>query len=716
MRLAALLLVSLLLLWQQRAWCTSSSGHVSPLSWEAARAAAKADRERNSQLAGFRRGSSLAQPPSSPEDPDSQGLPIPKAGSTPANAPEGSSVQLSRRGAQNRALVVNAEVSEAVAAAVPAPTIAQHIEHKVPAQHAGPPAATPDTINLGTVAAIDGQTNLPGLWEYRWLLFSAACFLLGWITRSWKPAAAKTQTSNEGDNQPLATVAVSFSAASVTEAPRRAQQQDSQQKVSCVPPGDSSSSSIRRVSLVRQPAESHSAESNSKRQGNAAEAPAGEAVQQLSTDSSAQAATGQQMSQQGCSSFTEAPAGPGKDASVSFAAGEEDVFSTTCKAAAVPAAQAGPRRDDSRGRHKSSVRRRGVALSRRSSRSVRDLGGTNSRQQYLMGKKQTSQEQQRPGPGLEFDVQNSQLVQQGQLVQQHQQPVQVVITAPYDLVHTLVVPAVRVLQQLATGVHQLSVLSATVVHQLQQLSSGISSLTSRMDQLLSWATEQDQHKRLAAQQVLGHNAGQMGLALLLVAVGVAALRVGRVWEVHQVCRGRSRGHAAGWRERLTGTRPVTSAWLYTSCCAQELGLYAAGLMVLYWLAKAMWLNVLFNSSRSRETHVNKNWQVDVVVFKAVICAAAGAHIVHCLGAAWLPWVLLWWLWCGIQLLLQTRLLTTLTGLPLVLIVSLVLPVIMALAPFHPGAIQLQGWLMEVVPVLGRLPNIRHLLPFSRLIP
>lgn len=69
---------------------------------------------------------------------------------------------------------------------------------------------------------------------------------------------------------------------------------------------------------------------------------------------------------------------------------------------------------------------------------------------------------------------------------------------------------------------------------MQQLSSGVGSLISRMDRLLSWATEYDQQKRLAAQQVIGHNAGQIGLALLLVAVGVTALKVGRVWEVHQV--------------------------------------------------------------------------------------------------------------------------------------------------------------------------------------
>lgn len=98
----------------------------------------------------------------------------------------------------------------------------------------------------------------------------------------------------------------------------------------------------------------------------------------------------------------------------------------------------------------------------------------------------------------------------------------------------LLLPACRVVQQLASGVHSLSVMSSAVVHHAQQLSTGVTNLTSRLDSLLGWAKKQEQRNQLAAQQALGQHAGQLGLSLLLVALGVTALRVGRVWEVHQV--------------------------------------------------------------------------------------------------------------------------------------------------------------------------------------
>jgi hypothetical protein len=91
-----------------------------------------------------------------------------------------------------------------------------------------------------------------------------------------------------------------------------------------------------------------------------------------------------------------------------------------------------------------------------------------------------------------------------------------------------------VLQQLAVGVSSLSVLSSTVVHQLHSISHAGSRLAAQLDQLLGWAGKQERQSRLAAQQALGERCGQLGMGLLLAGLAVAAVRVGRLWEVHQV--------------------------------------------------------------------------------------------------------------------------------------------------------------------------------------
>jgi hypothetical protein len=78
------------------------------------------------------------------------------------------------------------------------------------------------------------------------------------------------------------------------------------------------------------------------------------------------------------------------------------------------------------------------------------------------------------------------------------------------------------------------VLSTAVVHQLHSITHAGSRLISQLDALLGWAGRQEAQSRLAAQQALGDRAGQLGVGLLLLGLAAAAVRVGRLWEVHQV--------------------------------------------------------------------------------------------------------------------------------------------------------------------------------------
>jgi hypothetical protein len=80
----------------------------------------------------------------------------------------------------------------------------------------------------------------------------------------------------------------------------------------------------------------------------------------------------------------------------------------------------------------------------------------------------------------------------------------------------------------------LSILTSTIIHQLHSFSAAGSRLSKQLEQLLGWAGRQERQAQLGAQQALGERAGQLGMALLLAGLAVAAVRVGRLWEVHQV--------------------------------------------------------------------------------------------------------------------------------------------------------------------------------------
>jgi hypothetical protein len=139
-----------------------------------------------------------------------------------------------------------------------------------------------------------------------------------------------------------------------------------------------------------------------------------------------------------------------------------------------------------------------------------------------------------------------------------------------------------------------------------------------------------------------------------------------------------------------------------------------GLLVLYWLAWASWQGLLSSSSSSSAKGAaaapSCAWQLDLLLFRGVVCSLVGVHVVHCLGAAWLPWLLLWLLWVGCQMVVQVVQLRLLSSMLAVLCVGLLLPLAMAAVPFHPKGVMLQGWVLEVAPWLGQLLILQRVLP------
>jgi hypothetical protein len=99
--------------------------------------------------------------------------------------------------------------------------------------------------------------------------------------------------------------------------------------------------------------------------------------------------------------------------------------------------------------------------------------------------------------------------------------------------------------------------------------------------LLGWSADRDRQAALAAQQQLLDRAAHTGQLVGLVVLAATALRAGRLWEVHVVCRDHvqaGRG-ASGWSglvRRATGTAPLADGWRYLHCCAQQMGESACG--------------------------------------------------------------------------------------------------------------------------------------------
>lgn len=136
--------------------------------------------------------------------------------------------------------------------------------------------------------------------------------------------------------------------------------------------------------------------------------------------------------------------------------------------------------------------------------------------------------------------------------------------------------------------------------------------------------------------------------------------------------------------------------------------------------------------------------LDVVVTKGLVGGAAGAHLAAALGAAWLPWALLWALWCGGELAAGELLVAPAAAsvatsggggggashssssggggasaarrakfaalrLAAAAWLAIVQPLVIAVAPFSPGALGFQSAALAALPALRRLPGLKDLL-------
>jgi hypothetical protein len=132
-------------------------------------------------------------------------------------------------------------------------------------------------------------------------------------------------------------------------------------------------------------------------------------------------------------------------------------------------------------------------------------------------------------------------------------------------------------------------------------------------------------------------------------------------------------------------------------------MYSLGLVALWHLSKGAVFGSLLRPSPAAL------WLLDVGVTKGLLGSFAGAHLAACLGAAWLPWLALWLAWCGAQLALARRPLRGPAALAACAWLAVGHPLLMAVAPFSPGAVRLQGWALLTFPPLRRLPALVDLL-------
>jgi hypothetical protein len=132
------------------------------------------------------------------------------------------------------------------------------------------------------------------------------------------------------------------------------------------------------------------------------------------------------------------------------------------------------------------------------------------------------------------------------------------------------------------------------------------------------------------------------------------------------------------------------------------------MFLLYLLVRVSWSGSHRRSSTGRPSN---SFQLDLLVVKGLLCSLLGAHVVHCLGGAWLPWLLSWLVWCSLQLLMHVKLVNSTHSSLFVVLVAVVVPLFTSWAPFRPGAIEWHGWAIETFPFINQSPSLGQLIPW-----
>lgn len=232
-------------------------------------------------------------------------------------------------------------------------------------------------------------------------------------------------------------------------------------------------------------------------------------------------------------------------------------------------------------------------------------------------------------------------------------------------------------------------LVAPLHDKLDEIGSSFGRVETRFDSMARDAAIKNQQRNFS-------RVATLSLRVMLAVIVVMALRSGRVWEVWRTCSEQIRpGRLAAW---FFGPLSfLQQVWRRSVCMFSEGSLYALGCGVVL---KFIIPNVLFATGSSEAIM----WEIDVALFQGVFQAYIGAHVMHCLGAGYCTWLLLWWAWCGCQLLMCTCVVESKIRRLYVYGLLVACALLAGYLPFHPSGVAFHHSLLRHVPFATSVSN------------
>lgn len=222
---------------------------------------------------------------------------------------------------------------------------------------------------------------------------------------------------------------------------------------------------------------------------------------------------------------------------------------------------------------------------------------------------------------------------------------------------------------------------------LSRLASALTSLASAITSATSALTKTLVDADLEAQRGLCRAAAGVGRAVAAATAAVCSARGGCLSSMHRRCA------AASWRVGAWAwPRAGGGAWrflgllpgvAYIRCMVGEAALLALAALALLLAARhrGVWAG--------GPGHGSQGWLLDLLVWRGLGEAAAAAAVAHVLGGSWVTALLMWQMWCGLQLWLSARLLGVRGQAVLVLGVAVAAPLLAGTAPFSTPTLVLQ---------------------------